>query len=233
MSSPAPRQSARTQDPVGLLVCDVDSTFLTQEGLDLVADLAGVGERVAAITEAAMRGELDFAGALRERVALLRGHPVTLLDEVRAQLVPTPGAPELIEIARASGWVCALVSGGFHEVIDELAESCGLDHVRAHRFDAADGAFTGEVLGAIVDGAAKEATLRELAQIHGVPLERTVAIGDGANDAAMVRTAGLGIAFHGKPALREVAALCLDSDSLLDAWGPMQELIESAGPAQG
>lgn len=210
--------------PTGLLVCDVDSTFLTQEGLDLVAELAGVGERVVAITQAAMRGELDFAAALRERVALLQGHRVSLLDEVRASLVPTPGAVELMARARAAGWVTALVSGGFHELIDPLAAAAGIDHVRAHRFATADGRFTGAVRGEIVDGAVKERTLRALAAAHAVPLDRTVAIGDGANDIPMVRTAAVGIAFRGKPALQAAADHRIEGENLLEAWPLLEDL---------
>lgn len=202
----------------GLLVSDVDSTFLTQEVIELVAEHAGVRDRVEEITTAAMRGELDFSQSLRARVALLEGLDESVLAEVRAVLVPTPGALELMRRATAAGWVTALVSGGFHEVIDELAAEAGIDHVLANRFEIIDGRFTGRVTGEIVDGAVKRRTLEELAARYGVPAERVVAMGDGANDRDMLLAAGTGIAFRAKPALREVADVVLDGESLLDAW---------------
>ncbi len=202
----------------GLLVSDVDSTFLTQEVIELVAEHAGVRDRVEEITTAAMRGELDFSQSLRARVALLEGLDESVLAEVRAVLVPTPGALELVRRARAAGWVTALVSGGFHEVIDELAAEAGIDHVHANRFEIAGGRFTGKVHGEIVDGGVKRRTLEELARRHGVPAARTIAMGDGANDREMLAAAGTGIAFRAKPALREMADVVLDGPSLLDAW---------------
>src|SRR5699024_2617191 len=202
----------------GLLVSDVDSTFLTQEVIELVAEHAGVRDRVEEITTAAMRGELDFSQSLRARVALLEGLEESELAEVRAVLVPTPGALELVQRAKAAGWVTALVSGGFHEVIDELAAEAGIDHVRANRFEIVDGRFTGEVHGEIVDGGVKRRTLEELSRRHGVPAARIVAMGDGANDREMLAAAGTGIAFRAKPALREMADVVLDGPSLLDAW---------------
>ena len=141
-----------------------------------------------------------------------------MLAEVRAVLVPTPGALELVQRAKAAGWVTALVSGGFHEVIDPLAAEAGIDHVRANRFEIADGRFTGRVSGPIIDGQAKRRTLEELAARHGVPVARIVAMGDGANDREMLGAAGTGIAFRAKPALREIADVVLDGESLLDAW---------------
>lgn len=202
----------------GLLVSDVDSTFLTQEVIELVADHAGVRDQVEEITTAAMRGELDFAQSLRARVALLEGLEESVLDQVRQALVPTDGALELVARARRAGWVTALVSGGFHEVIDPLAAQAGIDHVVANRFEVTGGRFTGKVSGPIIDGAAKLRTLEELAARYGVPGARVVAIGDGANDREMVAAAGIGIAFRAKPALREVADVLIDSTSLLDAW---------------
>ncbi|ATG54853.1 phosphoserine phosphatase SerB [Brachybacterium ginsengisoli] len=202
----------------GLLVSDVDSTFLTQEVIELVAEHAGVRDRVEEITTAAMRGELDFSQSLRARVALLEGLEESVLAEVRAALVPTPGALELVRRAKDAGWVVALVSGGFHEVIDDLAAEAGIDHVRANRFEIVDGRFTGAVRGPIIDGTAKRRTLEELAERHGVPAQRIVAMGDGANDREMLLAAGTGIAFRAKPALREVADVTIDGESLLEAW---------------
>lgn len=202
----------------GLLVSDVDSTFLTQEVIELVAEHAGVRDQVEEITTAAMRGELDFAQSLRARVALLEGLDESVLEQVRQVLVPTPGVLELVRRAKDEGWVTALVSGGFHEVIDELAASSGIDHVLANRFEIVDGRFTGQVSGPIIDGAAKRRMLEELATTYGVPAARIVAMGDGANDREMLQAAGTGIAFRAKPALREVADVVLDGESLLDAW---------------
>ena len=202
----------------GLLVSDVDSTFLTQEVIELVAEHAGVRDRVEEITTAAMRGELDFAQSLRARVALLEGLEESVLEQVREALVPTDGALELVARARAAGWVTALVSGGFHEVIDPLAARVGIDHVVANRFEVRQGRFTGKVLGPIVDGTAKLRTLQELSERYGVPTSQVVAIGDGANDRQTIEAAGVGIAFRAKPALREVADAVIDSRSLLDAW---------------
>ncbi|HJC69301.1 phosphoserine phosphatase SerB [Brachybacterium sp. EE-P12] len=216
--SAAAAETAATSLANGLLVSDVDSTFLTQEVIELVADHAGVRAEVEEITTAAMRGELDFAASLRARVALLEGLEESVLATVRSSLVPTPGALELIRRAKAAGWVTALVSGGFHEVIDELAAEAGIDHVRANRFEIADGRFTGRVSGPIIDGQAKRRTLEELAARHGVPVARIVAMGDGANDREMLGAAGTGIAFRAKPALREIADVVLDGESLLDAW---------------
>ena len=216
--SAAAAETAATSLANGLLVSDVDSTFLTQEVIELVADHAGVRAEVEEITTAAMRGELDFAASLRARVALLEGLEESVLATVRSSLVPTPGALELIRRAKAAGWVTALVSGGFHEVIDELAAEAGIDHVRANRFEIADGRFTGRVSGPIIAGQAKRRTLEELAARHGVPVARIVAMGDGANDREMLGAAGTGIAFRAKPALREIADVVLDGESLLDAW---------------
>lgn len=202
----------------GLLVSDVDSTFLTQEVIELVAEHAGVRDRVEEITTAAMRGELDFAQSLRARVALLAGLDESVLAEVRAALVPTPGVLELVRRATADGWVVALVSGGFHEVIDELAAEAGVDHVLANRFEITGGRLTGRVSGPIIDGAAKRRALQEYAATYDVPTARIVAMGDGANDLEMLRAAGTGIAYRAKPALREVADVILDGESLLAAW---------------
>ncbi|MGP9536962.1 phosphoserine phosphatase SerB [Brachybacterium sp. AOP43-C2-M15] len=206
-----------------MLVSDVDSTFLTQEVIELVAEHADVRDRVEEITTAAMRGELDFSQSLRARVALLEGLEESVLQEVRESLVPTPGALELVRRASAAGWVTALVSGGFHEVIDELAAAAGIDHVRANRFEIVGGRFTGKVSGPIIDGTAKRRTLEELAERYAVPPARIVAVGDGANDREMLLAAGTGIAFRAKPALREVADVVIDGTSLLEAWPHLEE----------
>ncbi|MGY5764539.1 phosphoserine phosphatase SerB [Brachybacterium sp. DNPG3] len=212
----------------GILISDVDSTFLTQEVIELVAEHAGVRDEVERITTAAMRGELDFSQSLRARVTLLEGLDEAVITQVRSVLVPTDGAVELMRRAKAAGWVTALVSGGFHEIIDDLAAEVGIDLVVANRFGLRDGRFTGEVEGPIVDGAAKLATLRELAERHAVPVSRIVAMGDGANDLPMVEAAGTGIAWRAKPALRERADVVLEGPSQLDAW-PYLEAAAARG----
>ncbi|MCG7426943.1 phosphoserine phosphatase SerB [Helcobacillus massiliensis] len=198
----------------GLLISDVDSTFLTQEVIELVADYAGVRDDVEEVTLRAMRGELDFAESLHHRVAALKGLPATVIDEVREQLVPTPGAVELASEAIERGWLVALVSGGFEEIITPLAEQVGIQSVLANRFEVADGHLTGRVDGPIVDREAKAMQARFLSAAHGVPRERIIALGDGANDIDLMAEAGLAVGFHPKPALREVVDLVIDGPSL-------------------
>lgn len=209
----------------GVLVSDVDSTFLTQEVIELVAEHAGTRSEVEDITARAMLGELDFAQSLRERVRTLAGLPADVLTQVRDALVPTPDALEMVRAARDAGWVVALVSGGFHEVIDELARLAGVHVVLANRFEIDDGRLTGRVSGMIVDSAAKRAALAALIGRAHVPAARSIAIGDGANDARMVEAAGVGVAFRAKPALREVADVIVEENSLLAAWEAAQRKL--------
>ncbi|MFT4214217.1 MAG: phosphoserine phosphatase SerB [Microbacterium sp.] len=190
-----------------LVVFDADSTLLRNEVIELIADEAGRGAEVAAATEAAMRGEVDFATSLRSRVQALRGVPLDAFDRVIARVEPTAGAAELIAEIHVRGGVAAVVSGGFHEVLDEIAPALGVDRWRANWLESADGELTGSVAGEIVDAAGKAAALREWAAQLGVPLARTIAIGDGANDLQMMATAGLGLAFNAKPAVRAAADL--------------------------
>ena len=197
-----------------LVVLDVDSTFITAEQIDLLAGYAGSGAEVAAITERAMAGELDFAASLRARVATLAGLDAGLLDEVRAQIELSPGAADLVAGARVRDWPVALVSGGFHEIVDPIAAEHGITRVRANRFAVADGRLTGELDGPIVDRAAKAHWLRTFAAEDGVPLAHTVAIGDGANDLDMLATAGLGVAFHAKPVVAAQADVAIESGGL-------------------
>jgi phosphoserine phosphatase len=197
---------------------DVDSTLITAEVIDLLAARAGSADEVATITERAMHGELDFAESLHERVATLAGLPVTALDEVRASLVLMPGARELVAGLEARGWPLGLVSGGFGEVVGPLAASLGIPRWEANGLEVADGLLTGRVRGAVVDRRAKAAALRRWADELGVPMDRTVAIGDGANDLEMLAAAGLGIAFRAKPAVRARADVAIDGrlDEILD-----------------
>lgn len=190
-----------------LVVFDADSTLLRNEVIELIADEAGRGAEVAAATEAAMRGEVDFASSLRSRVAQLADVPVTAFARVLSRVEPTPGARELIEAIHERGGAAAVVSGGFHEILDEIAPSLGVDVWRANRLSATGGVLDGTVAGDIVDAEAKAAALRVWAEERGVPMSRTIAVGDGANDLRMMAAAGLGIAFNAKPAVRRQADL--------------------------
>ena len=211
MTSPASRVSGtHARGPLlregpGLLVMDVDSTLIEQEVIELLADYAGVREQVARITRRAMRGELDFAASLHERVAALRGVPREVFAQVAEEVSLTAGAAELVEELHAGGCRVGVVSGGFEEVVLPLARSLGIDHAAANRLEVQDGALTGRVLGRVVDREEKVRLLRAWAQEDGVPMERTVAVGDGANDLGMIAAAGLGVAFCAKPVVVEQA----------------------------
>lgn len=188
-----------------LVVFDADSTLLADEVIELIADEAGRRDEVAAVTEAAMRGELDFAASLRQRATALAGVPTAAFERVIARVTPTAGARELIDEIHARGGIAAVVSGGFHEVLDTVAPALGVDVWRANRLVAADGALTGEVDGPIVDAGAKAESLAEWAAQFGVPSSRTIAAGDGANDLLMLDAAALGLAFNAKPTVRQQA----------------------------
>ena len=185
----------------GLLVMDVDSTLIMEEGIDLLGEEAGVGQQVAAITERAMRGELDFEAALRERVSL----PETIFSQIADKIHFTPGAKKLVDELHARGYKVGLVSGGFHETVDRLAEELGIDYVKANRLEIKNGLLTGHVLGEIVSKDTKVQMLKEWAQENNLELNQTIAMGDGANDLPMIQTAGIGIAFNAKPIVREQA----------------------------
>jgi phosphoserine phosphatase len=192
-----------------LLVIDMDSTLVQSEGIDELAKEAGVGEAVAAITRRAMNGELDFVGALRERVGLLRGLPVHALERVAARTVLSPGAEVLIDVLRKGGCAVAVVSGGFDYFTTRLHARLGLSYSFANRLDVEDGRLTGRLVGEIVDGRRKAALLEEMARKEAVGLDRVLAIGDGANDLPMLERAGLGVAYNAKPAVREAAPVTL------------------------
>lgn len=183
----------------GLLVMDVDSTLIQEEGIDLLGALAGVGPQVAAITERAMKGELDFEAALRERVALLAGLPENVFDQVAEQIHFTVGAKELVTELHRRGYKIGLVSGGFHETVDRLARELNIDYVRANRLEIKDGYLTGRLLGEIVTKDTKKEMLETWAKENQLKLSQTIAMGDGANDLPMILTAGLGVAFCAKP----------------------------------
>lgn len=190
-----------------LVVLDADSTLIRNEVIELLADEAGRREEVQAATEAAMRGEVDFATSLRSRVAALAGVPVEAFERVRQRVEPTPGVRELTAAVHARGGVVGVVSGGFHEILDHIAPQLGVDRWRANRLAVADAAVSGEVEGQIVDAEAKAHWLRTWASELEIPLTATIAIGDGANDLRMMDAAGLGIAFNAKPAVRAAARL--------------------------
>lgn len=188
-----------------LVVLDADSTLIRNEVIELLADEAGRGPEVAAATEAAMRGEVDFATSLRSRVQALAGVSTGAFARAIARIEPTPGVRTLIDAVHARGGRVGVVSGGFHEVLDTVAPDLGVDVWRANRLAVSDGTLTGEVDGDIVDATAKADTLRTWAGELGVPLPLTLAIGDGANDLEMMAAAGLGVAFNAKPAVRSRA----------------------------
>ena len=188
-----------------LVVMDVDSTLIQDEVIELLASHAGREAEVAAVTAAAMRGELDFAASLRQRVAALEGLPVSVLDDVRASIQFTPGARTLVRTLKRLGFTVAVVSGGFIEIVADLARELEIDHAHANRLEVRDGILTGGLVGDVVDRAGKAQALRRFAAEAGLPLSRTVAIGDGANDLDMLEAAGLGVAFNAKPVVREQA----------------------------
>lgn len=189
---------------------DVDSTLITGEVVEMLAAHAGSRALVAQITERAMRGEIDFAQSLRERVATLAGLPVSVFDDVLAEVVLTPGAAELVAELQGRGWPVGLVSGGFLEVAGPLAARLGITRVHANRLEVRDGRLTGRVDGPVVDRATKATTLAAWAAELGVPMSRTVAIGDGANDLDMIAAAATGIAFNAKPVVVQAADAAVD-----------------------
>ena len=205
----------------GLVVTDVDSTLIGQEVIEELAEAAGTRAEVAAVTARAMNGEIDFERSLRERVATLRGVPASVFAEVLARITPTPGARDLIRAVHAAGGSFGVVSGGFEEVVAPLAASLGIDFYAANRLEVEGGVLTGRVTGRIVTSQVKVECLREWASSLGVPLERTVAIGDGANDVPMMNEAGVGIAFCAKPAVRERVAIQLNVPDLSLAIAPL------------
>jgi phosphoserine phosphatase len=210
-----------------LLVADMDSTLIGQECVDELADVAGVGERVAAITERAMRGEVAFAPALRERVALLQGLPETVIHDVlKDRITLTRGARALVQTMRANGGYVAIVSGGFRQFTGAIRERLGADEDRANVLMIEGGKLTGQVIEPILGQDAKLSALKEIAASMGVQLEDTVALGDGANDLPMLQAAGLGIAYRAKPKVAAGADARVeqtDLTALLYAQGFAQE----------
>lgn len=197
-----------------LVVLDADSTLIRNEVIELLADEAGRRAEVQAATEAAMRGEVDFAASLRSRVQALKGVPTEAFERVRARIEPTPGVHELVDAVHEHGGIVGVVSGGFHEILDHIAPQLGVDRWRANRLTVVDGALDGTVDGDIVDAQVKADSLQEWAAELGVAPHTTIAIGDGANDLIMMKTAGLGLAFNAKPAVRAAASLVVGPQDL-------------------
>ena len=214
-----------------LIMMDVDSTLLQDEAIVLLAAEAGCGDAVAELTAAAMRGEVEFAQSLRERVALLAGLEVAVIDKVLRGLRLAPGARTLIRTLKRLGYRCGVVSGGFTPFTDWLTAELGLDYAAANTLEVADGRLTGRVTGEIVDRPGKERALRQFAAAAGVPLSQSVAVGDGANDLDMIAAAGLGIAFNAKPVVRSAADTSVsvpNLDAILYLLGISRPDVEAA-----
>jgi phosphoserine phosphatase len=214
-----------------LIVMDVDSTLIQAEVIELLAAHAGRAEQVAAITDAAMRGELDFEGALRERVAMLEGLDESVLDDVRRSVRFSPGVRTLVRTLKRLDFKFAIVSGGFTQITDALAADLGIDYAAANVLEIEDGRLTGRLVGSIIDRPGKAAALERFAAEAGVPLSQTVAIGDGANDLDMLAVAGLGIAYNAKPVVRQAADTALNvpyMDTIAFLLGISREEIDAA-----
>jgi phosphoserine phosphatase len=219
-----------------LIVMDVDSTLVQGEVIEMVAAHAGCEDEVARVTEAAMRGDMDFEESLRARVALLKGVPAAALDEVYDELELAPGARTMVRTLRRLGYRFAIVSGGFSQVTDRLAADLGIHFSRANELEVVDGVLTGEIVGPVVDRAGKAAALREFADAARVPVGSVIAIGDGANDLDMLNAAGLGIAYNAKPVVREAADTSVNVpylDAIMYLLGISREEIVAADAEDG
>ena len=197
-----------------LVVFDVDSTLIQDEVIELLADAAGKRAEVAAVTESAMRGELDFSQSLRARVETLTGLPESVIESTYARITLTEGAKELIAAIHARGGKAAAVSGGFNQLLEPLAERLGFDFWRANELEVVGGTLTGQVAGRIIDRQAKADALVEWSEKLGLLPGRAIAVGDGANDLAMMEVAGIGVAFNAKPKVRAAAELSVGSQDL-------------------
>ncbi len=219
-----------------LIVMDVDSTLIQGEVIEMLADHAGCLQQVAEVTEAAMRGELDFEQSLRERVALLEGLEASALDQVYDSILLAPGARTMVRTLKRLGYRFAIVSGGFTQITDRIAADLGIDFAAANELEVADGRLTGRIVGPVVDRAGKAAALRRFAAEAGVPTASTIAIGDGANDLDMLSAAGLGIAFNAKPVVQKAADTAVNVpylDAIMYLLGISREEVEAADAEAG
>jgi phosphoserine phosphatase len=206
-----------------LVVLDMDSTFIQQEVIDLLAVHAGVGAQVVAITERSMRGEIDFRASLAERVALLKGLHVSIFEKVRSEISLSVGAERMVDSLHAAGHKVAIISGGFENVIEPILEGAQVDHWRANILEVENELLTGNTIGPIVDRAEKAEYLRQLAAELSIPLSHTVAIGDGANDLGMMEVAGLSIAFNAKPIVEAAASVTITTGDLYEVIQIMEK----------
>ena len=197
-----------------LVLLDVDSTFIQQEAIELLAEKAGVLDEVARITKLAMQGELDFESSLRARVALLKGLPESVITQVQGEISLTDGAEDLVKNLHAMGHSAALVSGGFINIIQPLIQRLSINYYKANTLEIVDGVLTGGLIGPVIDRQAKADALKDFSIASGVAMEHTVAIGDGANDLGMMAIAGLSIAFNAKPVVVEAADIAINEPSL-------------------
>jgi phosphoserine phosphatase len=219
-----------------LVVMDVDSTLVQGEVIEMLAEQAGCLPQVKEVTDAAMRGELDFEASLRERVALLEGLEAAALDRVYEEIELAPGARTMVRTLKRLGYRFAIVSGGFTRVTDRIAADLGIDFAAANELEVADGRLTGRIVGPVLDRAGKAAALRRFADEAGVAVGATVAVGDGANDLDMLSAAGLGIAFNAKPVVQRAADTAVNVpylDAIMYLLGITREEVEAADALDG
>lgn len=209
----------------GLCVMDVDGTLIAEEVIDLLGREAGCEEEISQITKQAMRGELDFERSLRERVALLKGLPISVFDKVFKSIHLSQNAQEFISILQKNGILVGLVSGGFSPIVERLAKYLGISYFSANQLEVKDGYLTGQLVGEIVTGQVKKSTLEKWRKELGLPKERTIAIGDGANDLLMLKTAGHGIAFCAKDVVKAEIACHVDKRNFLEVL-PLLDFLE-------
>ena len=209
----------------GLCVMDVDGTLILEEVIDLLGREAGCEEEISRLTSQAMRGELDFEGSLRKRVSLLEGLPVSVFEKVFNSIHLTPNAQKFISILQKNGILVGLVSGGFSPIVERLAKSLGITYFSANQLEVKEGFLTGKLVGAIISPEVKQATLEKWRKEFKLPKERTVAIGDGANDLLMLKSAGLGIAFCAKEVLKKEIPNHVDKRDFLEVL-PLIDFLE-------